>query len=134
MADSKYTLYSSALSGIRMEGYKDYPHQLTVYVTGPDGVARRMWDTTTFQDQAWMEKVQGGTGLQILHWAETWFYISLAKPCQTQNFVKGYSLLLVSCIPIHKNAIKNYAMHMILSCNTLAKRLRLKQPEQTLAW
>lgn len=67
MADSKYTAYSSAIAGIMMEGYKDYPDLVTVYAIFPDGTRKKMWDTTTHRDMGWMEKVQGDTGLQRMH-------------------------------------------------------------------
>lgn len=67
MADPKYTAYSSAISGIMMEGHKDYPDLVTVHVTFADGVTKKVWDTTTHRDMKWMEKVQMDTGLQRLH-------------------------------------------------------------------
>lgn len=67
MEDSKGTIYASVISGITLKGQKDAPHQVTVYITFPDGAERKMFDTTDLRDMMWMEKVQQATGLQRCH-------------------------------------------------------------------
>lgn len=64
MADSKHTAFASVVAGVEMEGHKDYPDLVTVYLTFPDGTRKKMWDTTCHRDMAWMEKVQRDTKLQ----------------------------------------------------------------------
>lgn len=50
----KPTMYSSMVTGIRMEGNPLDPEDVKIWITYPDGVERLVWQTNGWADRAWL--------------------------------------------------------------------------------